>query len=323
MTTEAANWCRDLGNSPANELTPVALATKCGIIAESDLVELTVLGEDEMKELGMNSLLSVSAGSVEEAQLIILDYKHHDAKKTISLVGKGVTFDSGGISIKPSASMEQMKFDMCGSAAVLGAMKALVELEPAINIVCAVAATENMPGPNATRPGDIVTAYNGKTIEIYNTDAEGRLILADALAYVVDVYKPEVIVDVATLTGAAIVALGHNMAAVLGNDDESIKQLQSAGNDVNERLWQFPFSEEYTQHLKGTDADLCNIGPAREAGTIYGGAFLSNFIGETKWVHLDIAGTGWGMKGCSYITPKLASGFGARLLAKWVLDISK
>jgi leucyl aminopeptidase len=319
---ESANFARDLGNAPGNYLTPTILADKASALAKEFDVECEILDEAAMEKLGMGSLLSVSQGSSEEARLITLKYTHPKATKTVALVGKGLTFDAGGISIKPSRGMEEMKFDMCGAGAVLGAFRTICAAHPAINVVCVVPSSENLINGEATKPGDVVTAYNGKTIEIYNTDAEGRLILADALAYTVETQKPDIMIDVATLTGACIVALGHEMSAVISEDNELVSELTQAGDETYERLWRLPINDDYKALLKGKDADLCNIGPAY-AGTVTAACFLSHFVGETRWAHLDIAGTGWGMKGCSYIKENLASGFGSRLLAQWILNISE
>ncbi len=316
----AANAARHLANTPANDMTPSTLADFAeGVARESDC-ECTVLEQGQMAALGMNALLGVARGSAEAPRLIVLQYNHAEDADTVAIVGKGVTFDSGGISIKPSKGMEEMKFDMCGGAAVLGTMLAIAELKPAVNVVCVVPAVENKTGADAQRPGDIVQAYNGKTIEVDNTDAEGRLILADALAYVVDKYKPSAVVDLATLTGACVVALGHYAAGMMGNDDTLAEALREAGEATGERLWPFPLWKDYDKLIEGTHADLCNIGPGGEAGAIIGGAFLQNFVGETPWVHLDIAGTAWGGKHVPHLSEKHATGFGVRLLTNWILN---
>ena len=322
IMAESTNFARDLGNHPGNKLTPTILADKALALAEEFEVDAEILDENLMKELGMGSLLAVSQGSDEEARLITLKYTHPSATQTVALVGKGLTFDAGGISIKPSKGMQDMKFDMCGAAAVLGAFRTICAIKPAINVTCVVPSSENLVNGKAVKPGDIVTSYSGKTIEIYNTDAEGRLLLADAMAYTAETQKPDIMVDVATLTGACIVALGHEMAGLITEDDELATQLIDAGDDIYERLWRLPINDDYKSLLKGKDADLCNIGPAY-AGTVTAACFLSNFTGDTRWAHLDIAGTAWGMKGCSYINENLASGFGARLLARWLLQISE
>jgi len=214
--------------------------------------------------------------------------------------------------------MHEMKFDMCGAAAVLGAMRTVVQTRPPINVVCVAPAAENVVGSRAQKPGDIVRAYNGKTIEVNNTDAEGRLILADALAYTVEHYQPDKIVDLATLTGAAIVALGHYAAGVMATDDDLYASLQAAADATGERIWRLPLWDDYSKLIEGTHADLSNIGPAREAGTIVGGCFLKEFVGDTPWAHIDIAGTAWGGKNIPYLNPKHATGYGVRMLSEWI-----
>jgi leucyl aminopeptidase len=318
---ESSNWARDLANCPGNAMTPVILAAAAKEMAEETGAEYYELDEAQMAELGMNSLLCVSAGSEEEARLIVVKHTHPQATKTIAIVGKGLTFDAGGISLKGSKGMEDMKFDMCGATAVLGAMRNICIIKPQVNVICVVPSSENMPDGKAVKPGDIVKAYNGKTIEVYNTDAEGRLILADALSYTVDKYKPDLMINLATLTGACIVALGHHMAGIMSTDDDFVQALTEAGDAVHERLWRLPMNDEYKEIMKGKDADLTNIGPGY-AGTVTAGAFLSHFVGDgsTKWAHMDIAGVGWNMKGASYLDEKLASGFGVRLLTRWILD---
>lgn len=273
-----------------------------------------------MAKLGMNAILGVARGSEQRANLMVLRYESPGAKRTLAVVGKGVTFDTGGISIKPSESMHEMKYDMSGAAAVLGAMRAIAALKPAINIIALAPAVENMPGANAQRPGDIVKAYNGKTIEVLNTDAEGRLVLADALAYAVDKFKPDCIVDLATLTGACVTALGHYAAGVTATDDALYEALCRASDVSGERIWRLPLWEDYDKLIEGTHADLANIGPRGEAGSIIGGCFLKHFVGDTPWAHLDIAGAAWGGKNISYLRDKDASGFGVRLLTQWILD---
>ena len=316
---ESANWARDLANAPGNAMTPSILAKKAEKMVEATSTTSCIMGEKLMKKLGMNSLLAVSAGSEEEAKLIILEHKHPEATKTIAIVGKGLTFDAGGISLKPGNKMEEMKFDMCGGAAMLGAMRNVSLLNPKVNVICVVPSSENMPSSKAVKPGDIVKSYSGKTIEIYNTDAEGRLILADALAYTVKTFNPDMIVDAATLTGAVVSALGHQQAAIITEDEEMCESFLESGLDVHERLWPLPLNQEYKDVMKGKDADLCNIGKGG-AGTVTAAAFLSNFVGDTRWAHLDIAGVAWGMTGASYIDSKLGSGFGVRLVTDWIMN---
>jgi leucyl aminopeptidase len=316
----SANGARHLANTPPNEMTPSALAEFAEGIARDSGCECTVLEERQMETLGMNALLAVGRGSEQDSKLIILRHHVSNDLKTIAIVGKGVTFDTGGVSIKPAADMHEMKYDMCGAAAVLCAMMTIAELRPAINVICVVPSVENMLNGQAARPGDIVRAYNGKTIEIRNTDAEGRLILADAMAYTADKYKPDVMVDLATLTGACVVALGHNAAGLFSNNDVLTQELLHAGEATGERLWQLPLWEEHGEALKSPHADFSNVGP-RWGGAISAASFLSNFIGNTPaWAHLDIAGTAWGATHQPHLSPDHASGFGVRLLVKWILD---
>lgn len=285
------NVTRTLGNLPPNVCHPTYLAEQAeALAAKHDKLTTTVLGEDQMRELGMHSLLSVSAGSDQEAKLICMSYSNgaKDAKPYV-ILGKGITFDTGGISLKPGLNMDEMKFDMCGAASVFGVMNAIIELELPLNVIGMVASAENMPSGKASRPGDIVTSMSGKTIEILNTDAEGRLILCDALTYA-ERFEPAAVVDIATLTGACVVALGHHTTGVLSNDDQLAQQLLSASNEAMDRAWQLPMGEEYTQQLDSNFADLANIGgPA--AGTITAACFLAKFTEAYPWAHLDIAGT--------------------------------
>jgi len=317
---ESANWARDLASMPPNDLTPNRLAELAKAMSKESGLAWEDLDETRMAKLGMNAILGVARGSEQRANLMILRYEHPEAKRTLAIVGKGVTFDTGGISIKPSDAMHEMKYDMCGAAAALGAIRAIAVLKPVVNVIVVVPAVENMPGANAQRPGDIVKAYNGKTIEVLNTDAEGRLILADALAYTVDKFKPDFVVDLATLTGACVVALGHYAAGVMANDDPLFASLQRAGDASGDRVWRLPLWEDYDKLIEGTHADLANIGPRGEAGAIIGGCFLKHFVGDTPWAHIDIAGAAWGAKNISYLRDKDASGYGVRLLSQWVLN---
>ncbi|MCC6142219.1 MAG: leucyl aminopeptidase [Candidatus Hydrogenedentes bacterium] len=318
-TCLSVNGARHLANTPPNEMTPAALAEFAHGIAEDAGCECVVLEEKQMASLGMNALLGVSSGSSEPPRLIILRYHHSDDARTLAIVGKGVTFDSGGISIKPAAGMHEMKFDMCGAAAVLCTMLNVTAIKPKVNVVCVVPAVENMTGPAAQVPGDIVRAYNGKTIEVHNTDAEGRLILADAMAYTVDKYKPDYMVDLATLTGACVIALGHYAAGLFDNSEDLRQQLVAAAEVSGERVWPMPLDADYEKLIEGTHADVCNIGPRGEAGAVTAAAFLKQFVGETPWAHLDIAGTAWGGKNISYLDPNHATGYGVRLLTAWIL----
>jgi len=319
LACHSANGARHLANTAPNEMTPQALAEFAQGIATESGAKCTVLGPEEMNELGMNALLGVARGSAQPPRLILLEHHYSNEAKTVAIVGKGVTFDTGGISIKPAANMHEMKYDMCGAAAVLCAFMTLAELKPAINVIAVVPAAENMTGDAAQRPGDIVKAYNGKTIEVHNTDAEGRLILADAMAYTVDKYKPDAMVDAATLTGACVIALGSCAAGLFTNNQDLAKALTAAGEETGERLWQLPLWSDHDKLIEGNHADLCNIGP-REGGAISAAAFLKNFVGDTPWAHIDIAGTAWDVKNVPYWSTNHATGFGVRLLTKWVLD---
>ncbi|NNL10897.1 MAG: leucyl aminopeptidase [Pseudomonadales bacterium] len=314
---EGINLARELGNLPGNICTPKYLSAQARKLGRRfDKLSTRVLGEKQMRELEMHSLLSVGTGSVQESQLIIMNY--HGGKKSQKphvLVGKGITFDSGGISLKPGSKMDEMKFDMCGAASVLGAMQAAASMSLPINIIGVIAAAENMPAGNATKPGDVVTSMAGKTIEVLNTDAEGRLVLCDALHYVKR-FKPETVVDMATLTGACIVALGHHASGLLSNDDELADALLKAGIDSGDRAWRLPLWEEYHKQLKTPFADLANIG-GPSAGTITAGCFLSQFAEDYRWAHLDIAGTAWNQGG-----PKGASGRPVALLCQYLDDLA-
>ena len=286
---------KELGNLPANICTPTYLANRAKEIKRGhSKLSVEVLDEAAMKKLGMGSLLSVSAGSAQPAKLIAMHYKGgKSSSKPVVLVGKGITFDTGGISLKPGAAMDEMKFDMCGAAAVLGTMQAIAEMKLALNVVVLVAAAENMPGSKATKPGDVVTSMSGQTIEILNTDAEGRLVLCDALTSAKK-YNPDVVIDMATLTGACIVALGHVASGLISNNDKLSDELLDAGHATGDRAWRLPLWDEYQPLLDSNFADMGNIG-GRSAGTITAACFLARFTKEYKWAHLDIAGTAWYM----------------------------
>ena len=284
---------QDLANMPSNFCTPTYLAETAESLAENYGFDVNVLEREQMIEMGMGSFMSVAQGSVEPPKMICLSYKGGNPDDApIALVGKGVTFDTGGISLKPGAAMDEMKYDMGGAATVLGVFKALGELKPKLNVVAVIPATENMPAGNATKPGDVVRSLSGQTIEILNTDAEGRLILCDALTYVQQTYQPSKIVDMATLTGACIIALGHHVSAVLGNNQSLIHDLLSSGESTYDRFWQMPLGDEWDEQLKSNFADMANIG-GRPAGTITAAQFLARFTKEVDWAHLDIAGTAW------------------------------
>jgi len=312
----AVYFTRDLVTAPANQMTPAILAKEAGEIATRRGVSCTVLDKVKLNELGMNSLLSVASGSNEEPKFIILEYRGGETDAApIVLIGKGITFDSGGICIKPSEKMDQMKSDMAGGGAVMGAIMASAELRLPLNIVALIPATENMPSGTALKPGDVFTSYSGKTIEVINTDAEGRLILADALAYASN-YKPAAIIDVATLTGACVIALGDDVIGMLGTDDKLKGELQEAARQTGELVWELPLWENYQEQIKSDIADYKNHG-GRSAGAITAAAFLSKFVGDFPWVHLDIAGPAWADKDKTYI-PKGASGVGVRLLIEFL-----
>jgi len=284
---------RTLGNRPGNLCTPSDLANQAKAL-KKDYPELKVqiLQEPAMEKLGMGALLSVSRGSRQPAKLIVMQYSGGNKKaKPVVLVGKGVTFDSGGISIKPGAAMDEMKFDMCGAASVFGTLSAVAEMKLPINLVCIVPATENLPDGDASKPGDVVTSMSGQTIEILNTDAEGRLILCDALTYA-DRFKPDVVVDIATLTGACVMALGHHTTGLLSNDQDLADELLDAGQTSGDRAWQLPLWDEYDEQISSNFADMANIG-GRGAGTITAGCFLARFTKDYRWAHLDIAGVAW------------------------------
>jgi len=283
---------KDLGNLPPNVCTPSHVARTAQKLARQyKNLQTRVLNETEMKRLGMHSLLSVTAGTKEPAKLIVMQYKGKAGQKPVVLVGKGVTFDSGGISLKPGPGMDEMKFDMCGAASVIGTIAAIAKLKLPINVNVVVPAVENLPSGKATKPGDIVKSMSGKTIEILNTDAEGRLILCDALTYSRR-FKPDAIIDVATLTGACVIALGHHRTAVMSNDDGLSGNIVAAGISSDDRGWPMPLGEEWAAQLKSNFADFANVG-GRDGGTITAGCFLGKFTDGMKWAHLDIAGTAW------------------------------
>ena len=315
---DGVSLARDLGNEPANLCTPTYIANTAVEIAKSKNMKSKIFNVDEFEKMNLGSFYGVAKGAKEPAKLILVEYmggKIDDPP--IGLIGKGLTFDTGGISLKPPAKMDEMKFDMCGSATVLGIMKVVSVLQPKVNIIFAVGSTENMPGSDAQKPGDIVTAHNGKTIEVLNTDAEGRLVLADVLSYVNDNYNPSCMIDFATLTGAVIVALGHRATGIMGNNDGVVSDIKKSSKDTGEKVWELPLWDDYTEDIKSKYADLKNIGSGG-AGTITAGAFLKEFVGDTPWCHLDIAGTAWGVKPTGY-NPKFgATGVAVRLIYDFV-----
>jgi len=313
----AVSFARDLVSAPANEMTPGILADKAVEMAMSrPRIKAEVLDEQQMEEAGMHAHLAVARGSHEPPRFIILTYKGAEGlKETIVLVGKGITFDSGGISLKPAENMGEMKSDMAGAAAVIAAVRAAADLELPVHIVALVPATENLPGGRAYRPGDVLKSLSGKTIEVISTDAEGRLILADALAYA-GRYQPGAIVDLATLTGACVVALGKVAIGMFGTDFALKRELAAAGEATGERVWELPLWDDYLELIKSDIADYKNTG-GRYGGAITAAMFLSRFAGDYPWVHLDIAGPAWLDKGRPYV-PKGASGVGVRLLISWL-----
>jgi leucyl aminopeptidase len=312
------NYARELANRPANEKTPSALAAEAKKIAEETGARCRVFTEDALRKMGMGAFLGVARGSSEPPRFIVLRAPG-GRRGRVCIVGKGITFDSGGISLKPAKGMEEMKYDMSGGAAILGTFRALPSLgKLPFEVIGIVPATENLPGGRAQKPGDLVRAYNGKTIEVLNTDAEGRMILADALAYAAKEFAPDAIVDLATLTGAAIVALGHEVSGILGNDAGLVRDLREAGEATGERVWELPLWEEHREQMKGEVADLRNINsPNQGGGTIAGAAFLSHFVEGRPWAHVDIAGTAWGARDRDYYR-RGASGVGVRLLVEFL-----
>ncbi len=318
IIAEAVNLSRDLGNQPSNILTPTRLAQIAQEIAAEAGLTCEVLEREQMERLGMGALLGVARGSHEPPKLITLTYTGGRPKdRPLALVGKTITFDTGGISLKPSDKMEQMKDDMLGGAAVLCAMKVAAQFKLPVNIVGLMPATENMPGGHAIKPGDVLKSMSGKTIEVINTDAEGRLILSDALTYA-GRYKPQALVDIATLTGACSVALGNYAIGLLGNDAKLIETIKQAADRSGERVWELPLWEEYYDQIKSDVADLKNVG-GRPAGTITAAAFLSRFVGDYPWAHLDIASTSWAEEARGYV-PKGPTGVGVRLLVQFLSD---
>ena len=316
ILAEAQNFTRSLANEPPNVLTPLRLAERAKEMAASVGLECEVLDQDRMRQLGMGALLGVAQGSAEPPALIIVRYKPARApssKDHLGLVGKGVTFDTGGISIKPAEDMDKMRYDMSGGAAMLGAMRAIAQLKPAIPVTALIPAVENMPGSRAQRPGDIVTSLSGKTVEVLNTDAEGRLILIDALAYAHRLGCTH-LVDAATLTGSIVVALGHVNIGAFTNNQAFLDKLMSAAKTEGEKMWQMPIDEEYKEALKSDFADLHNIG-GRPGGSVTAAMFLKDFVNDLPWVHLDIAGTAW-LDDAKPFMAKGASGIGVRTFVR-------
>lgn len=311
-------FSRDLVSEPGNVIYPESLAAQCKELTKLG-VKIEILGEKKMAKLGMDALLGVGLGSERESYIVVMSWDGAaKSKKPVAFVGKGVTFDTGGISLKPGPGMEEMKWDMGGSGTVIGLMKALAGRKAKVNVVGLVGLVENMPDGKAQRPGDIVKSMSGQTIEILNTDAEGRLVLADVLWYCQDRFKPEFIVDLATLTGAIIIGLGHEYAGMFANDDKLADRLYAAGTDTGEKVWRMPLHENYDKLIKSPAADMQNIG-GRGAGSITAAQFLQRFVNKTPWAHLDIAGMAWS-KESKPTVPKGATGFGVRLLDRFVAD---
>ncbi|MCH8841891.1 MAG: leucyl aminopeptidase [SAR324 cluster bacterium] len=310
---EAVCLARTLGNHPANVMTPTRLAEEARAISKKRGLTCKVMEKKEMEAKGFGMLLGVSRGSRQPPKLITMEYRAAKPKGTLVFVGKGITFDSGGISLKPGQAMDEMKFDMCGAAAVLGAMDAIGTIKPPVNVIGIVPASENLPDGEATKPGDIHKSYSGMHVEILNTDAEGRLVVGDALAYGIERFKPDAVVDLATLTGACVIALGHYATGAITNNEAFQKNVVSAGEQSGDIVWPLPSFSEYEEGLKGKYGDLQNIA-SRDGGAITGGLFLKNFVGDVPWVHLDIAGTAWGVKRIGYIPNEGATGVGVRLL---------
>jgi len=321
VLAEATNLARDMVNEPANYMTPTHMAEMAMKLAESYGLEVSILEREQMQELGMGALLGVTQGSRQPPKFIVLHYRGGGSSEIdVALAGKGVTFDSGGISIKPSEKMEEMKGDMAGGAAVMAAISAIAQLKPKINVMAIIPATENLPSDSALKPGDILTAMNGKTIEIISTDAEGRLILADALSYAKK-HGAKLMVDVATLTGACRVALGDIYSGAFGNNQELIDRVITAGAEAGELIWQMPMHKKYKEQIKSDVADIKNVG-GRYGGAITGAQFLAEFVDDTPWVHLDIAGTFMSEKETAYLL-KGATGVPTRTLVNLVLSLAK
>lgn len=325
VTIKALNEAREWINTPPNDMYPERLAQLAQQMSDEASLSCEILSKKEIENLHMGGLLSVSAGSARECKLVTITYKTTVANApTIGFVGKGITFDSGGLSLKPAQSMETMKDDMSGAAAVIAAMRVIAHRKPAINVVAMAPLSENLPSGTSNKPGDIVRFYNGLTAEIKNTDAEGRLILADALAYMVDKYKPDAIVDIATLTGACVVALGPLMTGLFSEHEDLVQQVEKAAVVGCDPVWRLPLNADYAAAVKGDISDLCNIGKGNyKAGATMGAAFLQAFVGKTPWVHLDIAGSSFDVPGISYFRPNTATGSGLRIVVELAQLYSK
>ena len=323
IISDAVKFTRDVANLPPNECPPMKLGEIAKKIANENKIKCTVFSKNEIKSKGLGGVTAVGQGSKNEPKFIILEYRNgKKEQKPILLVGKAVTFDTGGISLKPGEKMDEMKFDKCGGCTVLGVMKAISELKLPINVVAIIPSVENMPSGDAFRPGDIIKLFNGKTAEILNTDAEGRLILADGLSYGIKHYQPSSVMDFATLTGACIVALGTNVAAIVSNNTKFTSKIKAASIKTSEEVWELPINDDYMDMVKSKVADIKNLGMGRAAGTITAAAFLANSVGNVPWVHFDIAGTAWiqpSTKSKSYNSHG-ATGFGVRLVVNHLMN---
>ncbi len=317
ITIDAVNFVKDLINSPSNDLTPTTLSNIAKSLS-NERIKVKILEKDDIEREGMGAYFSVLKGSEEPPKFIVLEYKK-GKNAPIVLIGKSITFDSGGISLKPAEGMEKMKYDMAGGAVVLGVIKAISDLDISLNLVGILPATENLPSGKASKPGDIVRSINGKTIEIVNTDAEGRLCLADAIGYALKYYKPACIIDIATLTGACSIALGNEAIAMMGNNKELIDKMKKASEETYERVWEMPLYDEYKDYLKSNTADIKNSG-GRNGSLVTAGYFIKEFVNDTPWIHLDIASTAWNEKDKPYMQ-KGATGIGLRLILNFLKEI--
>lgn len=324
IVSDGAIYTKSIANLPPNECIPATLANFARIISKKNNMKCNIISKNELKKKGFGGITAVGQGSKNEPKLIILEYNHGSRnEKPIVLVGKAVTFDTGGISLKPGEKMDEMKFDKCGGCTVIGIMKAVSELKLPINVVGIIPSVENMPGGESYRPGDIIKLYSGKTAEILNTDAEGRIILADALSYGEKQYSPKAIIDFATLTGACIIALGTNIAGIVSNNDKLTQKIMESSKRTTEEIWELPLNGDYMDMVKSDVADMKNVGIGRAAGTITAAAFLRNAIENTPWIHIDIAGVAWtqvATKEKPY-NPKGATGFGVRLILDYLQNI--
>ena len=326
IIVDAVNFARDIGNLPPNDCPPAHLASIAVSLAQDYGIKARIMDRYELENMGMGGIVAVGKGSNNPPKLIVLEYTgaNDPQQKPYLLVGKAVTFDTGGISIKPSEKMDEMKFDKCGGCTVLAVVRAIASMKLAVNVVGIVPSVENMPSATSYRPGDIIRMYNGKSVEVLNTDAEGRMILADAIAYGIVTYGPKAVIDLATLTGAAIIALGANVAPLIGNNKQLADRLRKLSDKTREKMWELPLYDEYYEQIRSTYADIKNIG-GRPGGAITAAAFLSNFVNDVPWVHIDIAGTAWTQEGThekSY-NHRGATGFGVRTLVKLLMEDEK